>query len=453
MKIFYIILITVGIKSIAFCQNKAATYPIVGEKLQEYTFRELKNFYVDTLTTGINRRKWLLLDFWSRSCTGCVKSFPKMNKLHEDFSEKVDIVMIGVSGSNPSEFEKTKQLYEDKKKKLNLLLPYSFDSKSLTTFFIRGVPCLILLNPDGVVISKSTSIDSSQLDSLLRGEKPNINYALSKGEKSKYKNYNFSQPLLTSTKLANGGYDTAFIYRSLFTEWNPNMPQFSSAGFRPRDYSRYGEIIGVNAIRLIKFANTGLISWSMRDSIYEKVYPNIIYDTTNKKIQNLLASPKLWAYSITIPNKEHGPTEKLKNLSLDLVKIWGIESKIEEKVVPVYQLVVSDEKKIRQYKSRTQIKKIVPINVSDGFLCTAISMKKFMIQCRLQDLLHNSPPPLKSIPIIDKTNIDYDLDIKFVANLENYESVKEALNKIGLDIILTTQKMACITVEDCRSFL
>ncbi|MCK7557719.1 hypothetical protein MKQ70_23010 [Chitinophaga sedimenti] len=379
-----------------------------------------------------------------------MKSFPKMDSLARIFSQNVDIIMIGAHASTYESYSETRLLIEDKVKKKKLSFPYALDSLCIKKFAIRGVPYILVINPEGKIVAKTISIDSTQLSDFINKREVRYRYAISNGERSSYADYNRKRLTLTTGKMSNGGYDTAFLFRSLLSESTLEMPDFGIVGFDTHTNSRSSELFGLTVDEMIKVACTGQPAWDILDSVNSKIYPKIIYDSTSSVINKLLASNKRYTYSLTLPNEEKAIRDRLKILLSTICATWEIAVSLEQKKMPVYTITVIDEKLLLKHKSKKNDYTVKKIGISDGFKSHNISIEKLVAYSNLQNLIRDNTIHSIQIPIVNDTEINYNLDIEFRADLEDYGSVKTMLKSIGLDISKSLKEMTCITVRDAE---
>jgi cytochrome c biogenesis protein CcmG, thiol:disulfide interchange protein DsbE len=87
--------------------------------------------------------KFVLIDFWATWCNPCRKAIPELNAFSKKFND--DLIIIGVSNEKEETVKKMK----------NPVIEYysALDStrKMERTLEIRGIPNVILIDPDGYV--------------------------------------------------------------------------------------------------------------------------------------------------------------------------------------------------------------------------------------------------------------------------------------------------------------
>ena len=94
-----------------------------------------------------HRGKYLLLDFWSSGCGGCIASFPYMKELYAKYSDKLAIVSMSID---------TDRRWRMASEKYSLTWSNWSEGKGegglYTDFRTNGIPYYVLVNPEGKVI-------------------------------------------------------------------------------------------------------------------------------------------------------------------------------------------------------------------------------------------------------------------------------------------------------------
>lgn len=88
--------------------------------------------------------KYILVDIWATWCPPCRKGIPELNEWQKKFSDK--LVIIGIS----NEPEEKVEPYASK----HIEYPNGFDTQSRVKneLKVTGIPHVILINPEGIVI-------------------------------------------------------------------------------------------------------------------------------------------------------------------------------------------------------------------------------------------------------------------------------------------------------------
>lgn len=109
--------------------------------------------------------KFLLIDFWATWCGPCIRAIPHMNELNAEFKDEV--TFVGVSRETRAKVEAM----------TSPVMEYysAIDPKgSMQSYFnIRGIPHVVLMAPDGIVLFKGhpNSLSADTLRSLISGDR------------------------------------------------------------------------------------------------------------------------------------------------------------------------------------------------------------------------------------------------------------------------------------------
>ncbi len=88
--------------------------------------------------------KFILVDLWATWCGPCRRGIPELNEWHHKYNEK--LVIIGISDEN-----KEKILSMESP---SIEYPNGYDTTGFLkkTLQVRGIPHVILINPEGVIV-------------------------------------------------------------------------------------------------------------------------------------------------------------------------------------------------------------------------------------------------------------------------------------------------------------
>ncbi len=116
----------------------------------------------------------LVLDFWATWCGPCLRALPLIQKVHEQYADK-PVTVLGMNTDRAGVRDKVRTTVADKKLTFRQFL--DADGKVGRKYNISGIPCVIVLDKQGVVQAvhlgysqKLAEELSAQIDKLLKGE-------------------------------------------------------------------------------------------------------------------------------------------------------------------------------------------------------------------------------------------------------------------------------------------
>ena len=463
MKSLFFLLVC-AICSRGYCQDTVVYYPKVGEKIRDYQFKDVNFFSKRQPSIDSFKGRWLVLDFWSVYCSSCVKSFPHMDGIQRQFKNEVQVLLVGLyeKGSDrngKSNESKIKQLYSYHAKKHSLGLPVAFDSLAAKAFDIQAVPFILVINPEGTVIAKTYSIDSVSLANLIQMKQVTLPVSYNLHEKRISDSFNSKVPLLTSGSEANGGIDTSFLSRSMLTFWTEKMPSGVLNGwdnktvFSSKNNVLTAQAIGYDLPSLIRLSYFGLPNWSYSDSAYRDKSLRLILETKNaaRFKNNWGAATRLntFAFSVSLPENAFSKERIKKVLLNSLQETFDFNSKVEERSIKTYQLVVLDIKKVTKMRAKKGKQKYTSSGTDlRGFKVTNYSTNDLLFNTPLLDGLHRIDGYDYPPPIINNTGLLFNLDIEIDCDETDFSCIRSVLQKNGLDIVQREMKVKCIVIYD-----
>ncbi len=127
---------------------------------------ELKDLNGDTFNLNEIEGKVVLINFWATWCPPCIAEMPSLQKLHDDYKDRISILFV----SN-EEREAIQRFLDKKDYNFNVYQPISNVPETLKS---RSIPRTFLLDKKGnIVIDKSGAADWNsekvrrQIDALL----------------------------------------------------------------------------------------------------------------------------------------------------------------------------------------------------------------------------------------------------------------------------------------------
>ena len=136
------------------CEIAKSNYGIVGSKALDFTLTCVDNKSIN-LSECYNKG-FVLLDFWASWCGPCLKEIPELQKLHSQYSEKLQIISISV--------DEDKVQWQDAVVKYGLSQwpqviasnheEYYFAEQGNTAlaYGVEQIPCFILIDKNGIIV-------------------------------------------------------------------------------------------------------------------------------------------------------------------------------------------------------------------------------------------------------------------------------------------------------------
>ncbi|PKP24167.1 MAG: hypothetical protein CVU03_13535 [Bacteroidetes bacterium HGW-Bacteroidetes-2] len=136
-------------------------------KNQMFVDFTLSSLEGDLIETELFRKNnYVLFDFWATWCLPCIKEFPKIKKLEENYKSN-DFKILGISLDNNNDrwrefIEKENILWE------NVIDTTGFNGNTATIYKIRAIPFNLLVDPEGKIIEIDLTITelTKKLDSI-----------------------------------------------------------------------------------------------------------------------------------------------------------------------------------------------------------------------------------------------------------------------------------------------
>jgi len=448
--------------SSAFTQteNKIA-YPVVGQTVPDFTLHQINYYHKKQASSKDFRGKWLILDFWSRGCGSCVASWPKMNKLQEEFKDSVQLVLVGINSGHWGG-KAMEKLYDTLKSKRGFNMVTVYDSLIAKNWGIFTVPHIVIVDPQGIVRAVTSSVDKDNLIALMSSKETTLRNKKNWFEEMKIKDpVNLNEPFYLN---GNVGKDTDLFYRSILSRFDSTVDGMTRAIVPYLDhYLRHNRFIdgkafwqaaGLDINQLYLLAFTGQTDIhvnereerSQKDSIYFHFFKKPILEIRDsslfQKTTHKGRITSLYNYSLMMP-KEKASLESMKiQAQCDLKKYFGFDATIETRMMPYYKLTATEEAK-KKLKSKGG--KGAPYGNGDGY--TGLHYINLPVS-RIMYFISNSYDKADRYSFVDETGIEGNIDLNLNVMLDDKEAVLKKLRQNGLDVVMGYKKMKCIVIRD-----
>ncbi|QEH40621.1 TlpA disulfide reductase family protein [Chitinophaga sp. XS-30] len=403
-------------------QESESVYPKIGEKIAPFQLTGAGNDGDKVITSEQLKGKFTILDFWSKYCGACIASFPKMDSLQKSFSDDLQTILIGYLDDQ----QRIKSVFDLHKRKNNLNLTTVYDTAVFNRFRVHGVPHLVWIDKSGIVKAVTLPQDANKenISKFIKGE--DFDFEDMSFDSRKKTNFDISKPFLIK---GNGGQEDNYLVRSILTKWEEGMP-ISGPGQITKRTKRI-ECLKMNIESLYHTAfftnvNNGSPNWNFpifetKDSLKFKGDDNLFY-----------------CYSLSSPPGFILGVQLQRIMQNELKNYFGYGARIEKRDLPCWKLVVINKQNLEEFKSKSS-DKISYWDDSGGYVYnTAMENIASFIGSRLKPALN----------VVDATYIDFKIDMGFNIDMSDYESVRRALKRYGLDLILSSTQQNVLVITD-----
>lgn len=442
MKVFVIILGMLALGQ-AYGQGKTLTPLKIGDKMPDVTIGEFRNYKTKTAKISDFKGKLLIIDFWNRWCTACIRAFPHMENLQEQFGDQIAILLVT---DDPMEaFEK---LHKQSPTIRTTKLPFVIGDSILHTLFPnKTVPYHVWIDHDGHVKAMTTGSNAttSHIQDMLDGNDVTLT------TKRTQFDFDSTKPLI---KEGNGRQLKHLEYYSLIMH---RLPGYSKGGVGVLIDSVTGLIIGSKVynqsiITLYKMAfgfggEVGTGKVIVESNNIERFYPpDDIGKLSEWDVDNTFCYELLWpSYLLEHPLDVQMKKSK-EMMRQDLDRFFQLKSKIEtrqEKCLVLYRTTKEDRLKTKTVKASHGTS--VEVNEktrNNGFIFENVDFSVIPTRIRLA----NSGP--EGLLLNDETNYQGNIDATLDCDFNDIELLKVELAKYGLGIKEETRAITCLVLRD-----
>jgi len=429
MKLIYCLMILLW----PFMSRAQTVRPLsIGDTVPDITLTNVYNYPASTIRLSDLKGKLVILDFWATWCGSCIREFPKMHALQKQFNGHVQIVMID-SDTSESE-ERVNSFFERRKERTGeaFTLPYALCNYKARQYFAhREIPHYIWINSFGKVagITDAEDVTSGNIEAFLHDT------SLTLFNKKDFLRFNPNKPLLIDE---NGGNDPGgFLYRSIITGFKENLGAEIGNRLAPN-----GGVIRLYALNCNLLALLGIAY----DSVFKEGSERIIvestkYTKTDFTDFNLGMLPEnRFCYEIITPPVSQAEIKKY--MQQDIYRNFKISAKNEIREMDCY--VLKANQSTMKFKTKGG-EPVVDIQES--------TLHKYLRNEPSSVLINEVIQAHFSIPVIDETNLTFNLDLSFPYDFPNQgkDKIIKYFHEHGLELTRTTRNLEAIIISDHKN--
>lgn len=404
-------------------------YPEIGKPFPGLDLTNIEHYKRRNATAEDLKGHFLILDFWNKYCSACIKNFPKTDKLYDKYKDKLSIILVG------RDEEGIKPLYKRISEKQNLHLPFCFDSTLYNRVVFAGAPHLVWIDKGGIVkaITSSTALTDENIQAFIEDRKFAFQDRSFAAQQSRW-TYNKSVPYLVD---GNGGESANFLYRSLISEADVKTPVEALPVYIGD--VRDGKYEGMtNLGELYLAAYFGAILLTPDTAMYGNYWHWPVLQVKDPSVfeLNRITRKGFYFYSLMVPESKSEAGYLMNNIQSDLKRWFGYNVVIEDSMMPYWSLTRKGPGNDLEPDS---------LNVVFSFdrVRLAVNNLPMLEVLRLIFSYHQMGPPF-----VDETGIEGNISLDMEADFTKIDDLKRALNKKGLDLKLSKKMMKVLVIKD-----
>lgn len=415
MKTFFITLISVCCTVATFAQAPLT----LGDQLPDLEITGVSNYKNNKINLTEFKDKLIILVFWSTRCAACLKSFPELENLQQQFNNRLQIILV------TSQSQKSLDSFFSIRKKIKLPgLPLLASDTILSSLFpYKAVPHYIWIAPGSQVkyITDGTHLTAKNIQQALNQQSLDLKVKtivvkklledplhLLKLDASGSSHTSILAKCSDSFKLRSG-IDTSSAHVSISFDCSTPINLLKAAFEENKKYNFF-------------YHNT--VSIETPDSL------NWYYPSDKEKIAGWRRE-NLYNYFLRIPSS--AKPELFQHMQKDLQRLFNVKVTVENRMVKSIALVItSDQDKLRTKGGEPK----------NSFISRDLDTIRYLqnkdfgfLTQRLRWIIEGGEKP---IPFVDETNYKGLIDIK-LTTFALYEGdllrLRKELNSYNLDLI------------------
>ncbi len=400
----------------------------VGDKCPDVLLENIENYRATTARLSDFKDKLLIIDFWSRGCSSCIGSFPKIDFLQKKFKDNIQILLV----SKESKMALDKYIASVNKAIKLPDIPRITNDKIISKLFpYRVVPYHIWINADGIVIAKTTGGNLTEdhiLDVLAKKK-----VIMSQPFHERYEEYSKIplRDLIATDK------NKLLLYNSIFSKFSFNYPNFTAQNIDTVNNTTRRSFVNVSIVQLYLSAfndSSNAIEANQRIILDVRNKSRLIYPGKNKGDEWKLNSCFSYEQIMPIFLGSKSNLFMQEDLNRYFGALLGIKGKAEKRKVKTLTLVrTSTEDKL-------STKGGIPNNELPTFINGTL---QFAFIEQLRKIYLN-----QGYLIIDKTNYWGNIDIHLSGNLSDVEILRKELEKYDLNILEKEEELEVLTISE-----
>ena len=428
LKILIFFSISINGFSMAFCQKAANDNAQIGKSVGNVLLNNISNYPTSTARIADFKGKLLIIDFWGVTCYSCISQMPEMEKLQQEFKEKIQVILV----TNDSK-EKVDEVFHKFKQLKNIDLPSISADTILSQMFPRTALGLhVWIDSNGIVRKTldGESYSAKEVKEYLSGAD------IATPERNDFADFNIDTPLW----LEGNGRQVKHIDYYSYMAHRIRDYAATRAGFEEDSLTH--KTIGVHTINTLAI-DLFQIAFSQLNRAPWIQYKRILFETDDNNrfiIPDDHSKSYLWtldnAYSYNLKVPASQADNFFTYMQEDLERYFSVKVDIEERTANCI-ILTKLQPNLSSLKSKGGRRYAKFNETEDSILLQNAPIKSFA------SLLDGF---LKE-PVFDETGYPYPIDLNINFEKKDFEHAKKELNEYGLDLTEGKRKINFLVIH------
>jgi len=405
-------------------QTESKINPLnLGDHVPNIHFEAVTNGPYKSTSITDHRGKLLILGFWSMYCPPCIKNFPNMDSLQQEFKDSVTILLVNTDNSGNTEENILRFLGKwEQRNKQKFTLPTIYkDTIARSVFNCVYAPHYAWISPEGklLALTGTDELNRIQIKKVLQNENTPLTIK---------NDVDIRQPLFAKEILPM----EQVLQHTVFLKGYYHGLGGSRYAFGPGEKPYGFNIANQPLLTIIKevahrMDNTLTENRIIIDTDYEK--DRFIRDSILEEL-----STSIYSLGVLVPPNQ--PASLFHSIFETINQYSDYTVKLETRKVPCYALVYKGKK--GGLKSDGGISKSTLYSMNSPYLQNG-SIEK------LVNIL-NQVPEFK-LPVVNKTGINYNVDLYFDNPLRDLNVITAELRKYELELMPSNTQLKVVVIR------
>ncbi|WP_207515855.1 TlpA family protein disulfide reductase [Longitalea luteola] len=391
----------------------------IGDKVPDIKASHVINSDNSELSFSDYKGKMIILDFWGTGCTACIKAFPKIDSLQEEFKDKIQIIAINQESKDST----LKFLQKHKRIKLPKIPFITQDTLISKLFPHKFVPHHVWIDSSNRVrfITNDNNTSKENLARYFENQLAQL--------KSKKDVIDFDNSKLIVAE-GNGRWANKAIYYSSLLHGLPGL-QAGGGLIKPNHFRRNGSIVDLLKIAFTNNGDEELIDLNFESPLAIDLQ---VKDKFQYVIPADLQKREYWwenygyFYEVMVPMERS--KDIFKFMQQELMRYFNLDVSVKKRKMKCLALVKLDPKKkiknnVNSFNDSVEYNRYnIPLKLFPSYLTRELNWNR-----------SSYFPPIINYTGTTEDSLDIKISTEAIEKRATLDQLRKELRKCNLDLV------------------